>query len=198
MLPYSNIPHPDNLGLTTLFSGTVYVFFDRLLIIFKGTLCSGAACEATLEGIPAVAFSGDSTLQVSYTTLESDPTSQASLAAGIYASLTVKFTQFLLGNSPSLILPPGISLNVNYPSTDNCPDVSDYHFVLSRIVWNPFATDVHTCGSHSLPTEQSVVDTPGCYSSVSVFHASTKRDADAAIQREVLDKLSGILTCLPS
>ncbi|KIM89950.1 hypothetical protein PILCRDRAFT_95026 [Piloderma croceum F 1598] len=171
----------NNVGTTTLISGTV-----------------GAACEAALEGIPSAAFSGDSTAQVSYTTLDSDPTSKASLAASIYASLTVKFVQALLGNSTSSILPKGISLNVNYPATDNCADATDFHFVLSRIESNTGATDVQTCGSHNLPSETSVIDTSGCYSSVSVFNASTKSDVDAATQAVVLNKLSGILTCLPS
>jgi 5'-nucleotidase len=169
-----------------------------LSIDFSEKSISGAACEAALEGIPSAAFSGDSTAQVSYTTLESDPTSKASLAASIYASLTVKFVQALLGNSTSSILPKGISLNVNYPATDNCPDVADFHFVLSRIESNSGATDVQTCGSHHLPAETSVIDTSGCYSSVSVFNASTKSDVDAATQSVVLNKLSGILTCLPS
>jgi len=130
--------------------------------------------------------------------LESDPTSQASLAAGIYASLTVSFVKKLLANATSTILPRGISLNVNYPTIDNCPNASDFRFVMSRVAWNPFATDVQTCGSDYLPTETSVINMSGCYSSVSVFNASTKSDVDAATQRIILDRLSGLLTCLPS
>lgn len=68
---------------------------------------------------------------------------------------------------------------------------------MSRITWNPFETDVKTCGSDSLPSESSVIGTTGCYSSVSVFNASTKLDVDAATQGVVLKKLEGLFTCLP-
>ncbi|KZP09864.1 sure-like protein [Athelia psychrophila] len=162
----------SNTGAVTLLSGTV-----------------GAACEAALEGIPALSISGVSTSEVSYTTLLSDPTSQATLAAGIYASLTVKLVQALLANTTTPILPPGIVLNVNYPATDSCAAPSDYKFVLSRIYWNPFHTDVETCGSTTLPTESSVEGTAGCYVSVSVYQASNKLDANATMQGVVLEKL---------
>jgi len=170
-----------NLGLATKFSGTI-----------------GAAAEASLEGIPSVAFSGFSTSHVSYTSLESDPTSQASLASRIYASLTTDFVKNLFGNSTSSILPPDISLNVNYPPIDNCPHVSDFRFVMTRIFWNPFATDIPICGSNILPTETSVIHTPGCYSSVSVFNAKTKHDVDVITQAVVWDRLRNIFTCLPA
>ncbi|KAF7974392.1 hypothetical protein HWV62_12228 [Athelia sp. TMB] len=170
----------SNLGVVTLVSGTV-----------------GAASEAALEGIPAIAFNGVSTSEVSYTTLQSDPTSQATLATGIYASAAIQFVQALLADGNTPILPPGIALNVNYPATDSCSAASDFKYVLSRIYWNPLTADVHTCGSTTLPTESSVESTDGCYVSVSVFQGSNKLDANATVQAVVLDKLGSFLTCLP-
>jgi 5'-nucleotidase len=115
-------------------------------------------------------------------------------AAHIYANLTSKFVDTLLAGSTP-ILPPGISLNVNYPATRNCSTVSAFKFVLTRIEADPTAEDVNTCGSVHLPDESSVVKGSGCFASVSVFNASTKADVDAATQQFVLEKLGGLLTC---
>jgi len=166
----------------------------RLLILKTH---SGAACEASLNGIPSIAISGSSNSlsQVSYTTLESQPFSENTLASRIYASLTVKFLDALL-QGPGPILPPGISLNVNYPSIKGCSSVEDYRFVLSRVRADTSATDVETCGKRSLPAEADVVAYDGCYASVSVFNASTKRDVDSRTQQFVLDRLADFLTCL--
>lgn len=160
---------------------------------------SGAASAAALAGIPSAAFSGssDSLSQVSYTTLDSDPTSTNTLASNIYAQLTVNFVDALLA-SPGEILPPGISLNINYPPITNCTEVSDYSFVLTRIIADSSATDVETCGSTHLPGESEVVALDGCFSSVSVFNASTLLDVDAATQETVLNRLGSFLTCAPS
>ncbi|KAJ7079769.1 sure-like protein [Mycena belliarum] len=167
----------SNLGLSTLFSGTI-----------------GAASEAALQGIPAVAFSGSTGDQVSYTTLTTAPTSANTKAALIYSQLSVTLLKTLLA-SPGPILPAGIALNVNYPPTSNCTDAAAFKFVLTRIYFNLFATDVRTCGTTRLPTESSVVAKSGCFASVSVFNAKTKLDADAATQGVVLAKLSSLLTC---
>ncbi|KZP28560.1 sure-like protein [Athelia psychrophila] len=173
----------NNLGTTTQISGTV-----------------GAATEAAILGIPSIAFSGDNTAQVSYTTLESDPTSTASVAAEIYAALTTKFAKALLdGAHGGAALPPNISINVNYPATigaTNCTAVGDYKFVLSRIYSNSSAT-VRTCGAALLPNETSVVATDGCYASVSVFATPSKLDADATAQAKVQKQLGSLLSCLP-
>ena len=72
---------------------------------------SGAACEAAREGIPAAAFSGASGSQVSYTTLESDPTSTSTLAAQIYSNLTADFVKAVT-STPGPFLPPGVIANV--------------------------------------------------------------------------------------
>ncbi|KAF7974390.1 hypothetical protein HWV62_12224 [Athelia sp. TMB] len=169
----------NNLGTTTQISGTV-----------------GAATEAAILGIPSIAFSGDNTAQVSYTTLESDPSSSASEAAIVYADLTTKFTKALVDGARGAVLPPNISINVNYPATTNCTAVDDYKFVLSRIYSNSSAT-VRTCGAAFLPNETSVVATAGCYASVSVFTTPSKLDASASIQAQVEKQLGRLLSCLP-
>ncbi|KAJ7260903.1 sure-like protein [Mycena haematopus] len=167
----------NNLGSTVLISGTV-----------------GAASEAALEGIPSAAFSAATGGQVSYTTLTTSPTATDSKAAVIYSALTVKFLGVLLTSSAP-ILPSGISLNVNYPSTSSCTSASAFRFVLTRINSNSGATDVATCGTTHLPTESSVISESGCFATVSVFNASTKADVNAATQAIVLAKLTSIFTC---
>jgi len=167
----------SNLGSTVLVSGTV-----------------GAASEAALEGIPSIAFSGATGDQVSYTTLTTSPTSVDAKAALIYSQLSVTLVNALLA-SPPPILPAGISLNVNYPSTSSCTSAAAFKFVLTRINSNSGATDVQTCGTTHLPTESSVVGKAGCFASVSVFDASTKGDVTAATQGIVLAKLASLLTC---
>ncbi|KAF7320958.1 hypothetical protein HMN09_00182600 [Mycena chlorophos] len=170
----------NNLGPTVLISGTV-----------------GAATEAALEGIPAIAFSGDTGSQISFTTL-SNTSSPLTLASNLYAELSLKVVDTILA-SPGPILPRGIALNVNYPSTQNCSKVEDSKFVLTRI--NPPAAgtvDVKTCGETQLPTESDAIATAGaCINTISVFNASTKADVDAATQKFVLEKLERILSCLP-
>ena len=158
-------------------------------------LHSGAACEAARSGIPAAAFSGVSGSQVSYTTLESDPTSEATLAAQIYSNLTSAFVSALT-STPGPYLPPGTVVNVNYAAIDNCPTSSSYKWVFSRLVWDPLETDTVTCGSSHLPSESSVVDA-GCYASVTVLNASSKLDANATVQGQVFDRLQGLpVVCL--
>lgn len=165
-----------NLGSTVLISGTV-----------------GAATEASLEGIPAIAFSGTTGSQVSYTT--ATQTYQT-----VYAQLSTNVTTTLV-DSGKPYLPSGIWLNVNYPtvSSSTCSSASRFKFVLSRInsASSSTAADVQTCGSTRLPTESTVVGTSGCYASISVGVASNKGDASAAAQAVVLGKLQSILSCLP-
>ncbi|KZT25032.1 survival protein sure-like phosphatase/nucleotidase [Neolentinus lepideus HHB14362 ss-1] len=170
----------NNLGSTVQISGTV-----------------GAACEAALEGIPSISFSGSgsSLSQISYTTLTSSPSSTDTLAAQVYSAATVDLVNALLA-SPAPYLPTGIVLNVNYPSLSDCSSASDYEFVLTRILSDSSATDVQTCGTTHLPAESDVVG--GCYASVSVYNASTKADVDAATQEFVLNRLGNFLTCYDS
>ncbi|KAI1782922.1 sure-like protein [Ganoderma leucocontextum] len=167
-----------NLGLIVLFSGTV-----------------GAACEAVRDGVPAAAFSGTSGSQVSYTTLESDPTGSSTLAAQIYSELTADFVKALT-STPGPLLPDGVVVNVNYAAIDNCPSASSYKWVFSRLVWDAFKTDVEMCGSSHLPHESDVVD-QGCYASISVISSSTKLDVSATLQGQVFDRLKSLpTTCL--
>ncbi|KAJ6622752.1 survival protein sure-like phosphatase/nucleotidase [Mycena sp. CBHHK59/15] len=166
---------PTNLRSTVLIAGTV-----------------GAATEAVLEGIPAVAFSASTASQDSYTTLTTAPTSTNSKAALIYSALSVKLVNALVA-SLAPFLPAGIALNVNYPSTSGCTSASAFKFVLTRINSDSSATDVQTCGTTHLPTESSVVAKSGCFASVGVFSASNKGDVNATMQGVVRRQTS----CLP-
>jgi 5'-nucleotidase len=163
----------NNLGSTTAISGTV-----------------GAASAGALAGIPAVAFSADTGSQVSYTTL----------AAGdyqyIYAGAAVRLVSALT-TVGTPYLPSGTALNVNFPAAGagtSCTSASSFKFVLSRVYSTSGAT-VATCGAATLPTESSVVARSGCYASVSVFDASTKKDTSSANQATVFNKLGSFLTC---
>lgn len=167
-----------NLGKTVLISGTV-----------------GAATEASKEGVPGIAFSGDGGSQAGYDT--TPETYQK-----VYADLATNVTQSLIASGKPY-LPTNIWLNVNFPkvSDSTCSSTAKFKFVLSRInsASSGTADDTDTCGTSRLPTENSVVeDTPGCYASISVGVATTKADASAAQQAVVLKKLKKILSCLPS
>ena len=169
-----------NLGISAIGSGTI-----------------GAATEASKEGIPGIAFSGTTGTQTAW---NATPETYEQ----VYADLSTNVTQTLLA-SGTPYLPKNVWLNVNYPavSTGKCDNIKDYKFVLSRIYGAvPIVTpkDVSTCNNGGrLPTESSVVDTTsGCYASISVGEATLKDDADAASQQIVLNKLSSILSCLPS
>ncbi|KAL8850931.1 MAG: hypothetical protein Q9221_004131 [Calogaya cf. arnoldii] len=166
-----------NLGTITLISGTV-----------------GAATSAVKLGIPALAFSGTSGSQISYTT------SPIPIYVNTYASLSTNITQKLIASGKPF-LPSNIWLNINFPSSSSssCAKPENFKFVLSRIntASAGAAPDVNTCGRDRLPTESRVVGTMGCYVSVSVGRADTKGDASAREQAVVLGKLGGILGCLP-
>ncbi|KIJ55812.1 hypothetical protein M422DRAFT_151484 [Sphaerobolus stellatus SS14] len=165
----------NNLGSTVQASGTVGVRFLSF---------------SALAGIPAVAFSGKSGSQVSFTTLT------ANGVENVYAAASVRLVEALIA-SGTPFLPPGIALNVNYPAaTGSCASASNFKFVLTRILSSSSATDVTTCGTNHLPTESSILsESSGCLSSISVFNATGKVDVDAAIQGVVLQKLQSILTC---
>lgn len=164
-----------NLGTTVLISGTV-----------------GAATEASKEGIPGIAFSGTTGSQTAWNT-------PVQTYQTVYADLSTNVTQTLVASGKPYLL-SNIWLNVNFPavSGSTCSSPKDFKFVLSRINTANGSTppDVKTCGSTRLPTETSVVDTAGCYASISVGVATTKADASAANQAVVLGKLKSILSCL--
>ncbi|KAE8418109.1 survival protein sure-like phosphatase/nucleotidase [Aspergillus pseudocaelatus] len=165
-----------NLGVANAISGTV-----------------GAACYAAHDaGIPAIAFSGSSGSATAW----DDPTPEY---ATIYAQLATKVVDKVVA-AGTPYLPEDVYLNVNFPKVDDCASVDDYKFVLSRIYTAvPLISgdDVETCSNDKrLPTETKVTGS-GCYVSISVGNASNKRDANATVQEEVLNKLGDFLTCLP-
>ncbi|KAF2492513.1 acid phosphatase [Lophium mytilinum] len=171
----------SNLGLINSFSGTV----------------GAASYAAGTASIPAIAFSGKSGEQTAF----DQPTP---LYASVYADLALNLTSAVVASGAPL-LPAGVFLNVNFPevSVNTCSSASDFKFVFSRIHTNilPVSVDpdVDTCGNGKrLPTESKVVGTAGCYVSVSPGKSSDKSTVDAATQAFVLDKLKGILSCLPA
>ncbi|KAG6916821.1 hypothetical protein DXG01_005203 [Tephrocybe rancida] len=142
---------------------------------------------------PDLVFSGIN-IGISYTTLESNPKANSSIAAGIYSKLSLKFLRQLLDN-PGPILPANVSLNVNFPAIENCTSPEHFKFVFTRIYASTNATNVRTCGSAILPDETTVVTAPGCHAAVSVFSALTKDDVSASTQAVVLKKLQPLLSC---
>ena len=176
-----------NAGLTVYVSGTV-----------------GAAVEAAKEHVPAIAFSGTSGSQIGW------KTTPVPNYSAVYAELSTKVTQTLIASAKKPYLQPDVWLNVNFPAAADEPDgacgkVSDFTFVLSRIftpIRNLTPKDVQTCDNGKtrmgyLPTEEVVLETKGCYASVSVGRTEGKSDASASQQGDVLGKLKGILGCLP-
>lgn len=90
-------------------------------------------------------------------------------------------------------------MSVNYPAISACAEPVDARWVLARNLANPFAEDIETCGTTSLPTENDVLGTTGCYVSVVVLDAWTKSDVNATRQKAVLERLSALpLDCLPN
>lgn len=131
-----------------------------------------------------------------YTTLNSDPNSTSSIAARLYASLVAKFTRALLTPTARPVLPANTTLNVNLAATSGsgCTNASNFEFVFTRLISNSSAVDVVTCGSSRLPDETTVVRSGGCFVSVTVIDANTKKDVDAATQAVVLNRLQQNLT----
>ena len=164
---------------------------DSNICKVSGTV--GAATEAAKEGIPSIAFSGSTGSQTSYT-------SALQTYMTVYSVLSTNVTQSLI-ESGKPFLPAETWLNVNFPAVSSsvCSSSADFKFVLSRINGAGSSTpaDVNTCGSARLPTETMVVDTAGCYASISVGVATSKADASARTQAIVLQKLQRILSCLP-
>ena len=168
-----------NLGISVFFSGTV-----------------GAATYAShTAGIPALAFSGKTDSPTAWNASSTYP-----LFSQVYSDLATEVTSQIV-QSGTPYLPKDVWLNVNFPevSDSKCSKAEDVKFVLSRIFDHTFVSgdDVETCGNEQLPSETDVVNTDGCYASVSVGNADDKRDANATMQAVVLDKLGDLLTCLP-
>ncbi|KAK7676966.1 hypothetical protein QCA50_020084 [Cerrena zonata] len=169
-----------------------------LAVFFSGTV--GAASEGAKEGVPSIAFSGSNQGAVSYTTLDSDPTSTGTLASRFYADVTTHFMSILSTSSANPKLPSGVVLNVNYPTRQTgCQTTSDVKWVLARMFPPILALDVVTCNNGGrLPLDDTVVKKAGCFASVVALDMNTKLDASSTNQQSVLDSLSGLgFTCLP-
>lgn len=163
-------------------------------VVFVSGTVGAATYAANKEGIPALAFSGASGSPTAWNASDTYP-----LTSWVYAELAANVTDRIV-QAGTPYLPAGVYLNVNFPKVSNseCSRPEDTQFVLSRIFGSLSDDDVKTCGSRRLPSETSVVHTDGCYASISVGIADTKTDANATMQRVVLEKLGGFLTCLPS
>ena len=160
----------------------------------------GAATFAVRErGIPAVAFSGWGNR-----TGWNEP---RPLFSKLYAAAAAKLINHLTTERRPY-LPSNTWLNVNFPhyNSTGCSRISDVKFVLTRIGGYESssgannggnADNVKACGSLQLPTEIAIVLDQDCYASVSVANAVTKKDASPWIQRQVMDKLKGLLTHPP-
>ncbi|KAL2173269.1 survival protein sure-likephosphatase/nucleotidase-like protein [Thermothelomyces heterothallicus CBS 202.75] len=161
-----------------------------LAVHFSGTV--GAAVHAAKNAkIPAIAFSGASEGTLAWNSPE-EPRSR------VYAELAATLTNAVIASGKPY-LPEDVFLNVNFPKVEGqCTEASKFKWVLSRINVGLFsAPDTEQCGSTRLPTEVSVLDTDGCYISVSVGDANDKTTAPAEKQAAVRDKLKSMLTCLP-
>ncbi|KAF3763342.1 sure-like protein [Cryphonectria parasitica EP155] len=159
---------------------------------FSGTV--GAACYAVDQGIPGIAFSGLTTGNLPWNT------TPVPLRSTLYAELALSVTNTIL-EAGAPYLPDGVFLNVNMAEVEgNCTAASDFEYILTRIN-TPSAlstADIETCGDTWLPTETSVMDTGGCYVTISVGTCSDKTDGSATEQQTVLDKLGNLVTCLAS
>ncbi|EKG21682.1 Survival protein SurE-like phosphatase/nucleotidase [Macrophomina phaseolina MS6] len=159
---------------------------------FSGTV--GSAVYAVKQGIPAIAFSGLNGDRVAWN-------AATPLASAVYGDLALNLTTAII-ESGTPYLPANTFLNVNFGDVDatTCNDASKFRFVLSRInIQTPLLSDadVAACGRTTLPREREVVDTDGCWVSVSVGDAGDKTTAAADVQAVVLNKLQGLLSCLP-
>ncbi|KAI5200406.1 hypothetical protein AUEXF2481DRAFT_69732 [Aureobasidium subglaciale EXF-2481] len=151
----------------------------------------GAAKAASLLHVPAIAFSGHSGYPMAWKSV-------TPLHSRVYAAMALQLTNALLA-SGAPYLPGGTWLNVNFPNVELgvCDAEGDGKFVMSRLYDGMGQVNVKTCGKKQLPTEASVIETEGCYVSVSLGMAETLKDASAADQEMVRQKLAGILTCSP-
>lgn len=158
--------------------------------------CSQTAVEAVKLGVPAIAaFGSNETTKVSFTTLTTNPNTVATKAALLYADLTTLIGG-TLWNSGAPFLPPDVLLVVDYPLITSCPTVSDYTFVLAKMTTDNIPT-VQTCGRVHLPISRNVALRKGCFVSVTAINVTSSSDVGVDTQQEVLDRLGGLIGCLP-
>ncbi|KAL7917652.1 survival protein sure-like phosphatase/nucleotidase [Trichoderma austrokoningii] len=159
---------------------------------FSGTV-SAAAYAAHEAGIPSIAFSAASTGRLAF------DTEPVPLRSSLYGQLAAQITNHII-SSGAPYLPPDVFLNVNFPKVEgSCTELSNFKWILTRINPGYFSPpDISSCGGERLPTELSVIKHGGCLISVSVANAKDKTTASTDSQAVVLDKLRGMLSCLPS
>ncbi|KAF8890685.1 sure-like protein [Infundibulicybe gibba] len=163
-------------------------------VSISGTV--GAACEAALEGIPSTAFSSKSGPQISFTTLD-NTTALTTTISRTYAALTLKYVNTFLA-LPGRLLPPGITVNVNFSpiTADSCTSPRDFTFIFTRLNASTIDRDVFHCGTDHLPDESTLINGPGCFASITALNATSKLDVDAKIQASVLNRVRPIVRCL--
>ncbi|KAK1985451.1 5'/3'-nucleotidase sure [Colletotrichum cereale] len=163
-----------------------------LQVPFSGTVGTVAYASGK-KGIPAIAFSGASDGNLAWNT------SPVPVRSTVYAALATRLVdKIVAGGAP--YLPEKVWLNVNFPKVADgqCDDPDKFKWVLSRINPGIFSkSDVTTCGTDRLPEENKVLDTDGCFISVSVGDSDDKTTASKDKQQPVLDRLGDFLTCLP-
>lgn len=168
----------DNSGIAVPFSGTV-----------------GAATHASILGIPSIVFSGQTNRRHAWKAMPP-------LHSRLYSALATNLTNTLIASGPPY-LPPLTILNVNFAAADPglCDQESNFQFVMTRL-YPAFpglsGKDISVCGGDQrLVTEEKVLKTQGCWISVSLGRAVTKRDAPMEEQKIVYEKLKNLFVCLP-
>ena len=165
-----------------------------LVAYMSGTV--GTAVEAARKGVPAIAFS--------LSRMPGDPKAfhkKTRYWNLIYLNLAEKVVQ-TIADQGYPYLPNNTWLNVNLHAVGGygeCEEMRKYQFVLTRMhPAIPFVTgpDAETCENGGrLPTESLLMESNGCYVSISVGEADHKDDASLEEQDTVLRKLESILSC---
>lgn len=163
----------------------------------SGTV-AGAAYAAERAGLPAIAFSGSSKRTGPWQE-DHDDEHSADNEGLVYAHLAARLIDQLISSGPPPYLPRNIFLNVNFPDVrDECSHPDDFHFVLTRIDPSPLEEgDLEWCDSRRLPLESVVLKSPGCFIPVSIADAKTKRTPHDHRQDVVMQRIAGIIACLP-
>ena len=85
-------------------------------------------------------------------------------------------------------------VDVDYPTTGDCPNPHDHSLIVIRNLPNSDVVDVETCGSDGLPSEAEVVVGKECCISAFVIDAHTKTDAHGSVQRLVMIQPCSVIT----
>ena len=100
------------------------------------------------------------------------------------------------------LLPPDTYLNVNFPPLSlTCKEVEDFQWVLAGFAPRGFLDPVPAvewCGKQTLPSEYKTLHS-GCYISIALGNATSMAIlADIVAQRNLINRLGSILSCLPA